>query len=99
MHYTCSLLSDGTVNCWGSNLYGQLGDRAERDSRPAQRDDGEQIDTGSGAQSSVTRGPFFVASGFIPDDLPPRVERGATSSSCAPLATSSLTPVSATSLP
>ena len=26
MHHTCAILDDGTVSCWGWNIYGQLGD-------------------------------------------------------------------------
>ena len=30
-YYTCALKSDGTVNCWGNGLHGQLGDGANGD--------------------------------------------------------------------
>jgi alpha-tubulin suppressor-like RCC1 family protein len=29
--HTCALLNDGGIRCWGSNEYGQLGDRTETD--------------------------------------------------------------------
>jgi RHS repeat-associated protein len=31
-YYTCALLTDGTVECWGDNSYGQLGNNSTTDS-------------------------------------------------------------------
>ena len=34
-NHTCAILKDGTLRCWGQNLYGQIGDGVPITSSPA----------------------------------------------------------------
>ena len=52
--HACALLSDGTVQCWGSNQFGQIGDGTNVN-RPTPR----QVDFGSGVTAtSISVGSF-----------------------------------------
>jgi alpha-tubulin suppressor-like RCC1 family protein len=56
-NHTCAVLEDGSVQCWGANDAGQLGDGTTRDSRVPARVDGlpPAIDVRAGASFTCAR--------------------------------------------
>ncbi|MFN3199957.1 MAG: thrombospondin type 3 repeat-containing protein [Bradymonadia bacterium] len=54
-NYTCALLEDGTVKCWGRNNYGQLGygDTTQRGDHAGEMSGLNPVDLGTGALASA----------------------------------------------
>ncbi|HZF50149.1 MAG TPA: DUF4215 domain-containing protein [Polyangiaceae bacterium] len=70
-HHTCALLMNGSVKCWGYNLYGQLGlgDSSPRGDQPGEMGDAlPPVNLGAGKKATAIEVGIYHACAQLDDD-------------------------------